>query len=45
MIHTAIVFGDNGHGWARRVETKKKKNINDQDTFLIVLNNFNIHRF
>lgn len=25
MIHTAIVFGDNGHGWARRVETKKKK--------------------
>lgn len=23
MTHTAIVFGDNGHGWARRVERKK----------------------
>lgn len=42
MTHTAIVFGDNGHGWARRVE---RKNMNDQDTFLLsyrTLNNFNI---
>lgn len=33
MIHTAIVFGDNGHGWARRVETTKKKKKNINDTF------------
>lgn len=38
MTHTAIVFGDNGHG-------SKEKDMNDQNTFLLsyyTLNNFNI---
>lgn len=40
MTHTAIVFGDNGHGLG-----SKEKDMNDQDTFLLhyhTLNNFNI---